>query len=421
MNPTAARELCVMDQTAADELYEAFAMLAGSDPDNCSYTKTASSATDITTGENSAPSFRSQTPMNEATGQNHSSLQGYMKRQAVFACNTCVGPDMEPAGVCLACANHCHDGHDISELYTKRKFRCDCGNQKFDGFTCRLRPEKDGVNVKNMYNHNYFGRYCSCDRPYPDEDDQVNEEMIQCIVCEDWYHARHLDNPTVNCDALMEMICVGCMNRAPFLWTYAAHFAVSPLNEVQAKAAHAGDDKSSSSTSCSDVASTSYQMNETMKHESETTRHRHKTNSDRCVYKELTVNDMKKTTEAAIFWPYHWRSELCTCTGCKRLYVETGVPFLLDESDTLLAYEKKAETESVMCDDVLLSCISSLDHTQQLDIIYQYNDLKQELCEFLHQSTEEGKDVTPDICREFLEDYQMRKRRRLSSEGHYSS
>ncbi|XP_056623632.1 putative E3 ubiquitin-protein ligase UBR7 isoform X4 [Triplophysa dalaica] len=385
MNPTAARELCVMDQTAADELYEAFAMLAGSDPDNCSYTK------------------------------------GYMKRQAVFACNTCVGPDMEPAGVCLACANHCHDGHDISELYTKRKFRCDCGNQKFDGFTCRLRPEKDGVNVKNMYNHNYFGRYCSCDRPYPDEDDQVNEEMIQCIVCEDWYHARHLDNPTVNCDALMEMICVGCMNRAPFLWTYAAHFAVSPLNEVQAKAAHAGDDKSSSSTSCSDVASTSYQMNETMKHESETTRHRHKTNSDRCVYKELTVNDMKKTTEAAIFWPYHWRSELCTCTGCKRLYVETGVPFLLDESDTLLAYEKKAETESVMCDDVLLSCISSLDHTQQLDIIYQYNDLKQELCEFLHQSTEEGKDVTPDICREFLEDYQMRKRRRLSSEGHYSS
>lgn len=39
MNQTAARELCVMDQTAADELYEAFAMLAGSDPDNCSYTK----------------------------------------------------------------------------------------------------------------------------------------------------------------------------------------------------------------------------------------------------------------------------------------------------------------------------------------------------------------------------------------------
>lgn len=53
------------------------------------------------------------------------------------------------------------------------------------------------------------------------------------------------------------------------------------------------------------------------------------------------------------------------------MYVETGVPFLLDESDTLLAYEKKAKTESVTCDDVLLSCISSLDHVQQLDIIYR--------------------------------------------------
>lgn len=53
------------------------------------------------------------------------------------------------------------------------------------------------------------------------------------------------------------------------------------------------------------------------------------------------------------------------------MYVETGVPFLLDESDTLLAYEKKAKTEYVTCDDVLLSCISSLDHVQQLDIIYR--------------------------------------------------
>lgn len=47
-------------------------------------------------------------------------LQGYVKRQAVFACNTCTPNDAEPAGVCLACANKCHDGHDIFELYTKR-------------------------------------------------------------------------------------------------------------------------------------------------------------------------------------------------------------------------------------------------------------------------------------------------------------
>lgn len=38
----------------------------------------------------------------------------------MFACNTCTPEEGEPAGICLACANKCHDGHDIFELYTKR-------------------------------------------------------------------------------------------------------------------------------------------------------------------------------------------------------------------------------------------------------------------------------------------------------------
>lgn len=105
-----------------------------------------------------------------------------MKRQAVFACNTCTPSAAEPAGICLACANKCHDGHDIFELYTKRyfvkvfvcvgskliqnqfpsfllsasrnlpifcfflclfccrNFRCDCGNRKFGEFKCQLIP-----------------------------------------------------------------------------------------------------------------------------------------------------------------------------------------------------------------------------------------------------------------------------------------
>lgn len=109
-------------------------------------------------------------------------LQGYVKRQAVFACNTCTPSAAEPAGICLACANKCHDGHDIFELYTKRyfcssflvcctdstliflqiqsksffimcpsscfvlfffwcrHFRCDCGNSKFGEFKCQLIP-----------------------------------------------------------------------------------------------------------------------------------------------------------------------------------------------------------------------------------------------------------------------------------------
>ena len=43
-----------------------------------------------------------------------------MYRQALYACGTCSSEDGDPGGVCLACSLHCHDGHTLYELYTKR-------------------------------------------------------------------------------------------------------------------------------------------------------------------------------------------------------------------------------------------------------------------------------------------------------------
>lgn len=63
--------------------------------------------------------------------------QGYVDRQALYACATCA-PHPAAAGVCLACSYACHDGHELYELYTKRDFRCDCGNSKFPNMTCSL-------------------------------------------------------------------------------------------------------------------------------------------------------------------------------------------------------------------------------------------------------------------------------------------
>jgi len=55
-------------------------------------------------------------------------MQGYVRRQAVYVCATCL-KDGELAGVCLACSLHCHDGHQLYELYTKRWEPCSdsCG------------------------------------------------------------------------------------------------------------------------------------------------------------------------------------------------------------------------------------------------------------------------------------------------------
>lgn len=75
-----------------------------------------------------------------ALGQCLPPTQGYVGRQALYSCGTCMGKTNEPAGICLACSLHCHEGHELYELYTKRLFCCDCGNSKFQYFTCTLTP-----------------------------------------------------------------------------------------------------------------------------------------------------------------------------------------------------------------------------------------------------------------------------------------
>ncbi|CAB1452279.1 unnamed protein product [Pleuronectes platessa] len=86
VNMSEEQTVSLVDVLEEDEELEeeASAVLAGSDSDHCSYP------------------------------------QGYVKRQALYACNTCTPKGGEAAGVCLACSYKCHEGHDLFELYTKR-------------------------------------------------------------------------------------------------------------------------------------------------------------------------------------------------------------------------------------------------------------------------------------------------------------
>eukprot|EP01018_Ginkgo_biloba_P023085 Gb_07681 [translate_table: standard] len=152
--------------------------------------------------------------------------KGYLKRQAVFSCLTCVPAGN--AGVCTACGLSCHDGHEVVELWTRRRFRCDCGNSKFGSNHCKLLADKDPENKDNTYNQNYKGLYCSCHRPYPDPDEEDQVGMIQCCICEDWFHENHLGlEPTEQIPrdeegepVYEDFVCQGCALRCSFLSLY---------------------------------------------------------------------------------------------------------------------------------------------------------------------------------------------------------
>ncbi|XP_041661470.1 putative E3 ubiquitin-protein ligase UBR7 [Cheilinus undulatus] len=365
---------------------EASAVLAGSDSDHCSYP------------------------------------QGYVKRQALYACHTCTPHGGEAAGVCLACSYKCHEGHDLYELYTKRNFRCDCGNKKFTDLTCKLFPEKDDVNHLNKYSHNFFGVYCTCSRPYPDPDDQVEDEMIQCVVCEDWLHGRHLGSEVPDCVELQEMICESCMKKNTFLWTYAAHLAVPSAGVVKEeggadKGVPVKEGEADKGVPVKEEGETDEaKTNEEEKDDdvNEPSRKRSRTEAEpSCRLKEWQATDQKRVQSGAVFWPSGWRTKLCTCNTCKEQLTEGGLSFLYDESDTVLAYEndgKKNEQKS-RGHDPLMSALDNLNRVQQLEIIHGYNDMKSELKDYLQRFASEGKVVTPEDIRQFFEQQQTRRRR----------
>lgn len=90
----------------------------------------------------------------------------------------------------------------------------------------------------------------------------------------------------------------------------------------------------------------------------------------------------------ASFWPLEWRTKLCKCSSCLDMYKKNEVEFLLDEEDTVHAYQEKgkakAENRSTSSlHDETMRAISGLDHRAQIEAILAYNKLKKKLTEFL--------------------------------------
>jgi len=112
--------------------------------------------------------------------------KGYCKQQ-IFICKTCNPDEGKPAGFCLACSLSCHLDHEVRELWTRRSFRCDCGNSRQPSISCGLYQSKPSTNPLNKYNHNFNNRFCYCRKEFVYGDDP---DMIQCAQCQDWFHYK---------------------------------------------------------------------------------------------------------------------------------------------------------------------------------------------------------------------------------------
>ncbi|KAJ6649766.1 putative E3 ubiquitin-protein ligase UBR7 [Pseudolycoriella hygida] len=357
--------------------------------------------------------------------------QGYVKRQALYACLTCT-PEARTdptkrAGVCLACSYNCHDGHDMVELYTKRNFRCDCGTAKILAVQCKLESVKLDQNEKNVYNQNFSGVYCKCQRPYPDPEDSVEDEMIQCIICEDWYHSRHLATTVPKSTSFAEMICGDCMAQNDILLHYVG-FAITkvedsdlsvcvdqdasmnatgtlettldePSKPEEGKVEESlKDEINQSIMNILEINKNNSEANDEQDSEPQSKRRKFETET-KCT-KPLLVGDK---LPGATFWQLDWRKNICSCQNCVAELKATKLEYLLDLEDTVWSYQEKGMAKvHETSEERAMRAFSQIDRQKQINVLTGYNKLKESLKEFLHSYAVSDVAVTIDDVNRFF-------------------
>ncbi|GAA5848064.1 hypothetical protein JCM9279_007438 [Rhodotorula babjevae] len=143
---------------------------------------------------------------------------GYIK-QPLWACRTCLGD----RAVCAACSIACHASHELVELFNRRSYRCDCGTAAMGAGSCCSISGRDDAdpNTLNRIDDNFRGKFCYCGKPYDPHTE--TDDMLQCLVCEDWLHAACVglphsdddDDPTkpLRQDDFDQLVCWRCVEH----------------------------------------------------------------------------------------------------------------------------------------------------------------------------------------------------------------
>jgi len=105
---------------------------------------------------------------------------------------------------------------------------------------------------------------------------------------------------------------------------------------------------------------------------------------------------------SSMFLPLGWRSSLCKCPSCTQLYKDTNTSFLTEESDTVHHYESQARDKKGTLEQGM-EALSQMDRVKQVEAIHSYNNMKQNLMEYLAKFADSKKVVREDDIRTFFE------------------
>ncbi|KRY76760.1 putative E3 ubiquitin-protein ligase UBR7, partial [Trichinella pseudospiralis] len=353
---------------------------------------------------------------------------GYVKRQAVYSCITCWEKSGSFCGICTACYLKCHNTHDALQLYTKRNFRCDCGNSTNKDVCCSFIPvgEKDPVNEKNLYGHNFEGKYCYCNEK---SNETMEDDMFTCIFCEDWFHKGHITGSYEDGDN--ELICKGCASKRPFLAFYIEKYGVMEKTDEDKK----------SETESADAEHEAFEYNKAENKQSNIIQEGNETESVEQLkaekvedvqhadaeVKNVSVKNRQfpdeekcaqpavKNEEVLIFYNHSnncllagrtleaysfdvfmrngWRKKLCHCSLCLDLYKSYDCEFLLDDEDTFEKYNENSENNPISSIEEMFDHYTvGMNPSQKLEVAYGIAEMKNEFSQMVAESN--GQTIT---------------------------
>jgi len=338
--------------------------------------------------------------------------KGYID-QPVYACKTCIDltPTKEPFGMCYGCSMSCHVTHDVYELFKKRAFKCDCGTSKSNGVKCEIQQttvvqennktidKKEITNTLNKYDHNFNGKYCYCDSLY-----DYQEDMILCIVCQDWFHEQCIKfnskiNDVPDQDDFQDFICLDCVQKNDgFLLNYFDNIAVpSPSQQQQQQ--------------------------------------QQKTNQDTIDDTKLCKKPINKSNlKLDLFCKEDWRNQLCKCEQCMQFYKDKNIEYILkkdpdyyegledvdveiqdekDVKDVKMTPEEREKYYNNLVDRTQNLFDTVIPLTQQVCLLQGYGEMKERLRQLLERKKDTREIVTKDDIDQFFGELAQHKKKKL--------
>ncbi|KAJ3304873.1 hypothetical protein HDV03_002255 [Kappamyces sp. JEL0829] len=271
-------------------------------------------------------------------------------KQLLYSCVTCAQATGKDVGVCYGCFVQCHTDHQVHELFYRRDFTCDCGTERSSVSCVFQRPEESrSASAANKYNHNFKGINCYCKLLH--DDAKETREMIQCLVCEDWFHDSCIgEKPSFPADDFLCEVCLAHSDYSPLLQPYlASGFLAAPTADEArcTKPALASDARTAPERLCSN---------------------------------------------RGVYLPPAWRASICRCPDCRGAFERAGITFFLTPEIPTDPPTDSSPHETTL--DAGLKALGRMERTAALDAVAQFAAMKTDLVAYLKTLSESGRAVS---------------------------